>query len=100
MKVSARMIAIVALAVPIAIEPSVSPACTGITLRPADGSIIFARTLEFALDLQSNIIVVPRGKENPPGAERMGGASTGGADKGRAEARACVPVCGGRDAQQ
>ncbi len=63
MKVSFRMIAIVALAAQIAIDPSVSPACTGITIRAADGSIIFARTLEFALDFQSNIIVVPRGKE-------------------------------------
>lgn len=38
-------------------------ACTGITIRPKDGSTIFARTLEFAADLQSNIIIVPRGKE-------------------------------------
>ena len=38
-------------------------ACTGITIRPRDGSIIFARTLEFAVDLKSNIIIVPRGKE-------------------------------------
>jgi choloylglycine hydrolase len=38
-------------------------ACTGITIKPKDGSIIFARTLEFAVDLKSNIIVVPRGKE-------------------------------------
>ena len=28
-------------------------ACTGITIKPGDGSIIFARTLEFALDLKS-----------------------------------------------
>jgi penicillin V acylase-like amidase (Ntn superfamily) len=26
-----------------------------------DGSIIFGRTLEFATDLKSNVIVVPRG---------------------------------------
>jgi choloylglycine hydrolase len=39
------------------------PACTGITIKPKDGSIIFARTLEFGMDLQSNILVVPRGKE-------------------------------------
>jgi len=38
-------------------------ACTGITLKPKDGSIVFARTLEFAMDLQSNIVIVPRGKE-------------------------------------
>lgn len=42
---------------------STALACTGITIKPKDGSIIFARTLEFAVDLQSNILVVPRGKE-------------------------------------
>lgn len=43
------------------LAPSGAPACTGITIKPKDGSIIFARTLEFASDLKSNIIVVPRG---------------------------------------
>lgn len=43
--------------------PAVVWACTGITIKPKDGSIIFARTLEFAMDIKSNIIVVPRGKE-------------------------------------
>jgi choloylglycine hydrolase len=43
--------------------PSAAPACTGITIKPKDGSIIFARTLEFASDLESNVIIVPRGKE-------------------------------------
>jgi choloylglycine hydrolase len=40
-----------------------APACTGITIKPKDGSIIFARTLEFGMDLKSNILIVPRGKE-------------------------------------
>lgn len=40
-----------------------SPACTGITLKPRDGSRIFGRTLEFAMDMKSNLIVVPRGLE-------------------------------------
>jgi choloylglycine hydrolase len=35
-------------------------ACTGIRIKPQDGSVIFARTLEFADDLHSNVIVVPR----------------------------------------
>ena len=47
----------------IALVPSPSPACTGITIRPKDGSIIFARTLEFAVDLKSNVIIVPRGRQ-------------------------------------
>ncbi|HEX3726245.1 MAG TPA: choloylglycine hydrolase family protein [Pirellulales bacterium] len=38
-------------------------ACTGITIKPKDGSVIFARTLEFGMDLRSNIIAVPKGKE-------------------------------------
>lgn len=46
------------------IGPSTAPACTGITIKPKDGSIIFARTMEFAVDPLSNIIVVPRGQEN------------------------------------
>jgi choloylglycine hydrolase len=54
------ILAIVALT---AVGPSAAPACTGITIKPKDGSIIFARTLEFGMDLQSNIIIVPRGKE-------------------------------------
>src|SRR3984957_2603690 len=45
------------------VGPSTAPACTGITIKPKDGSIIFARTLEFGMDLKSNILVVPRGKE-------------------------------------
>ena len=36
-------------------------ACTGITLQAEDGSVIHARTLEFEVDLGSNVIVVPRG---------------------------------------
>lgn len=35
-------------------------ACTGIRLKPGDGSIIAARTMEFAADLRSNIVVIPR----------------------------------------
>lgn len=44
-----------------AIGPAVAPACTGITVKPKDGSIVFARTLEFGMDLESNILVIPRG---------------------------------------
>src|SRR5579885_3601765 len=37
--------------------------CTGITIKPKDGAVIFARTLEFAVDIKSNVLIVPRGKE-------------------------------------
>tara|TARA_R110002095_G_scaffold211170_1_gene199068 strand:+ start:9732 stop:10805 length:1074 start_codon:yes stop_codon:yes gene_type:complete len=46
-----------------ALCPSATSACTGITIKPKDGSVIFGRTLEFAQDLHSNIIIVPRNKE-------------------------------------
>ena len=36
-------------------------ACTGIRLKAADGTIVFARTLEFGIGLGSEVIVVPRG---------------------------------------
>src|ERR1700733_5567302 len=36
-------------------------ACTGIRLSAADGTIVHARTLEFAVDLHSDVIMVPRG---------------------------------------
>jgi choloylglycine hydrolase len=36
-------------------------ACTGITLTAADGTVVHARTLEFAIDLHSDVMMVPRG---------------------------------------
>jgi choloylglycine hydrolase len=38
-------------------------ACTGIRIKPRDGSVIVARTLEFGIDLRSNVMVIPRGSE-------------------------------------
>jgi choloylglycine hydrolase len=53
----------IALALTLCINSADSSACTGITLRPRDGSVIYARTLEFAADLKSNLIVLPRGQQ-------------------------------------
>ncbi|MCE0524180.1 MAG: choloylglycine hydrolase family protein [Methylacidiphilales bacterium] len=36
-------------------------ACTGITLTAEDGTVVRARTLEFGIDLQSNVLMIPRG---------------------------------------
>ena len=39
-------------------------ACTGITLRAKDGSVIFARTMEWGtFDLRSNFVIIPRGHQ-------------------------------------
>jgi choloylglycine hydrolase len=42
---------------------SSASACTGITVKTKDGAVIFGRTLEFAVDFQSNLIIVPRETE-------------------------------------
>ena len=36
-------------------------ACTGLRLTAEDGTVVHARTLEFGVDLGSNVIMVPRG---------------------------------------
>jgi choloylglycine hydrolase len=36
-------------------------ACTGIMLTADDGTVVHARTMEFAIDIHSDVIVVPRG---------------------------------------
>src|ERR1700756_2212259 len=43
----------------VAVPPA--QACTGIELIAVDGSVVHARTLEFGIDLKSNVIMVPRG---------------------------------------
>jgi choloylglycine hydrolase len=42
---------------------SPSFACTGISLKAADGAAIRGRTLEFGFPMQSKVIVIPSGKE-------------------------------------
>ena len=52
-----------ALASLLTLNAAVASACTGITIRPADGSVIFSRTMEFGVDLKSNVIIIPRGHD-------------------------------------
>jgi Linear amide C-N hydrolases, choloylglycine hydrolase family len=55
-------------------------ACTGITLRAKDGTVVFGRTLEWgSFDLQSRLVIVPRGfkfsgstPDGKPGMTRRG----------------------------
>lgn len=63
MKPFFRTAAIVGMFALTAAACSSASACTGITVRTKDGAIIFGRTLEFAVDFDSNLIVVPRGTE-------------------------------------
>lgn len=55
---------LVAIVLTLSIPVSDTSACTGITIKPKDGSAIFGRTLEFAQDLESNVIIIPRNREN------------------------------------
>jgi len=55
-----RTLSIAALAGTIAFAPVVQ-ACTGIQLVAKDGGVIAARTLEFGIDLQSNVLNIPAG---------------------------------------
>ncbi|CAA0121586.1 Choloylglycine hydrolase [BD1-7 clade bacterium] len=42
---------------------NLASACTGIQINANDGTVIHARTLEFAVDIESDVIIVPRGFE-------------------------------------
>jgi choloylglycine hydrolase len=35
--------------------------CTGIRLTAQDGTVVHARTLEFGVDLESDVILIPKG---------------------------------------
>src|SRR5680860_1063086 len=58
-----RRAAILTLAASLALATTPSFACTGISLKAQDGAAIRGRTLEFGFPLQSNVLVVPAGKE-------------------------------------
>ncbi len=58
-----RRVAVFALIAAFASATTPASACTGISLKAKDGAAIRGRTLEFGFPLQSNVIVVPAGKE-------------------------------------
>src|SRR6266536_666434 len=51
---------ITAAAVCSLLAPTVQ-ACTGIRLIAEDGTVIHARTMEFAIDIHSDVLMIPRG---------------------------------------
>jgi choloylglycine hydrolase len=58
-----RKFARLALIVAFTLATTPGFACTGISLKAKDGAAIRGRTLEFGFPMQSNVIVVPAGKE-------------------------------------
>lgn len=55
-------IATCALAASMMLGPA-AQACTGITLTAKDGTVVRGRTMEFGVDIKSNVILVPRNLE-------------------------------------
>lgn len=51
----------VVLTMALALVPALAQACTGIRIVAEDNSVVRARTLEFAVDTGSDVILVPRG---------------------------------------
>jgi choloylglycine hydrolase len=58
-----RRAAIYTLVTAFAFVSTAAFACTGISLKAEDGSAIRGRTLEFGFPMQSNVLIVPAGKE-------------------------------------
>ena len=58
-----RKLAVLTLIAAFAFATGPSLACTGISLKAKDGAAVRGRTLEFGFPMQSNVIVVPAGKE-------------------------------------
>jgi choloylglycine hydrolase len=59
LKKTVSVVAVCALMLGSAVQTA--QACTGIRLIAADGTVVHARTLEFGVDLMSEITMVPRG---------------------------------------
>jgi choloylglycine hydrolase len=44
------------------LSESISHACTGVTLKAADGAVVYGRTMEWgSFDMKSRVVVIPRG---------------------------------------
>jgi choloylglycine hydrolase len=60
MKNQIKKILIAAAAICSLLAPA-AQACTGIRLMAEDGTVVYARTMEFAIDIHSDVIMIPRG---------------------------------------
>ena len=58
-----RRVSVAALSAALILATTPSFACTCISLKSGDGAAIRGRTLEFGFPMQSNVLVIPAGKE-------------------------------------
>lgn len=54
-----RLLFLLAACAALAAAPAA--ACTGITVKAQDGAVVHARTMEFGMDLHSEVLIIPRG---------------------------------------
>ena len=54
-------LATIALACMVVFVTIAAQACTGIQLIAEDGTVVYARTMEFGNDIQSDVMMIPRG---------------------------------------
>ena len=58
------VLAVVAVLVAYLVAGNAAQACTGITLKAKDGSVVYGRTMEWgSFDLKSRIWIIPRGRQ-------------------------------------
>ena len=63
MKLKIRLLGLLALVISAVLVSAGADACTGTRLKAKDGSVVPGRTLEFAKNLDSHVIVIPRNFE-------------------------------------
>jgi choloylglycine hydrolase len=61
MKPAIKKLFLHGLAISAMLGAHAAAACTGIRLIATNGDVVFARTLEFSIDIKSDVIMVPRG---------------------------------------
>ncbi len=64
---STRRFVLAAVTATLLLAPGVSArACTGLFTKAADGAVVYARSLEFATPLKSELLIFPRGHQSKP----------------------------------
>ena len=93
-----RLIVAIAIAGSMMLVQPIANACTGVSLRAEDGTLVYGRTLEWGtFDLLSRILIIPRGHkfvgETPDGKNGMAWTGKYGIALMAAPGRACQVEC-------
>jgi choloylglycine hydrolase len=58
-----RVVALIAIVLFLALAVDVSFACTDFQIKAEDNTVVIGRSMEFPVDLHSNVVIVPRGEQ-------------------------------------